>query len=193
MSTEQESKKGLLVILSSPSGGGKSTVLNELKKDGEIPFEYSISATTRKPRPGEQDGVHYYFLNENQFQEKIRNNEFFEWERVHDYYYGTPKAPIKNWLDQDKIVLLDIDVNGGLRIKQQVPDRSVAIFITAPNEKELIRRLKNRKTESDVEIHRRLERLPMEMEKKEMYDHVLINDDLKTCVNKIKKIIKQRI
>ncbi|MBN2012737.1 guanylate kinase [candidate division KSB1 bacterium] len=186
-------KNGLLVILSSPSGGGKTTILNALRKQQEIEFVYSISATTRAPRPGEVDGKHYYFLSEDQFQKKVADGEFYEWEQVHQYHYGTLRAPIEAWLREGKIVLLDIDVNGELNVKKQLPEQTISIFIAPPSEQILIERLKNRKTESPEEIDRRLRRLPMEMNKKDQYDYVLINEDLDTCVNQVIEVIKHHI
>jgi guanylate kinase len=186
-------ERGLLVILSSPSGGGKTTILKELRQHHEFAFEYSVSATTRAPRSGEIDGVHYHFLTEDQFRKKVGRGEFFEWEPVHRYYYGTLRAPINAWLKDGKIVLLDIDVNGGIRIKQQLPDQTISIFIAPPSEDVLIDRLKNRKTDSPEEIENRLVRVPMEMNKKDLYDYVIINESIDTCVQQVIDIIKQHI
>ena len=182
---------GLLVILSSPSGGGKTTILNALRSQSEIQFVYSISATTRTPRTGEKDGRDYYFLTESSFHEKIEGNEFFEWEHVHRYYYGTPRKPIEDWLAEGKIVLLDIDVNGGLQVKQALPEKTISLFIAPPTPEVLIERLKNRKTDSNAEIENRLERVPMEMKKKDLFDFVIINDKIDTCVQQVLDIIKQ--
>ena len=181
--------RGLLVIISSPSGGGKTSVIQELMKHPEIDFEYSISATTRKPRPGEINAKDYIFLSEEEFFLKKNKGEFIEWEKVHQYYYGTPKKRIEQWLDERKIVLLDLDVNGGLRIKQKYPENVIAIFIEPPSMIELIERLKNRKTESIEEINKRLQRIPLELKKKNQFDYVIVNENLKKTVEQVIKII----
>ncbi|MBN1154038.1 guanylate kinase [candidate division KSB1 bacterium] len=180
---------GLLVILSSPSGGGKTTVIQRLLKTNEFDFKYSISATTRQPRPGEIDGIDYFFLSEHQFREKIDRNDFIEWERVHDYYYGTPRDQIESWLNEDKVVLLDIDVQGGLRIRQEYAENSVTIFIAPPSVDELIRRLRNRKTDSHGEIEKRLRRVPLEMERGKQFDHVIVNNDLEVTIAEVIRVI----
>ncbi|MBD3287750.1 guanylate kinase [candidate division KSB1 bacterium] len=183
----------LLVILSSPSGGGKSTVIRKLLKLSEMNFIYSVSCTTRKPRPGETDGKDYYFLSEAEFKKKIEQNGFLEWEQVHGYYYGTSRELVEQWLDQGKIVLLDIDVNGGLKIRQKFPHRSISIFLQPPSVNELIERLKKRKTESQQEIDKRLERVPLELARKKYFDFVITNKDIKTTVNETLDIIQKTI
>ncbi len=181
---------GLLVILSSPSGGGKTSVIQELCRHTEIHFEYSVSATTRKPRDGEIHGKDYLFLSGDEFQRQIEKDEFIEWEPVHDYFYGTPRFPIDGWLKQDKIVLLDIDVHGALRVKEKYGQSAVSIFIEPPSMGELIKRLNNRRTDSSTEIRRRLQRVPLEMEKKTQFDYVLVNERLENTVLKVLEIIK---
>lgn len=182
--------KGLLVIISSPSGGGKTSIIHKILEKYPEPYVYSVSATTRKPRPGEIDGKDYFFLSEEQFQKDIENNSFLEWENVHGYLYGTPKSYIKKCIDEGKYVLLDIDVNGALRVADNYPERTITIFVTPPSMNMLIERLKNRKTDTVEEINRRLERIPLEMEKAKQFDHVLINDQLDQTVEQVVRIVE---
>lgn len=183
--------KGLLVVLSSPSGGGKTTVINKLKSE-ECDFQYSISMTTRPPRNGEQNGRDYWFVNEKEFQRKIKNDALIEFEKVHDWYYGTPRQPIIEWLEQGQVVLLDLDVFGALQLKNQFDSETLLIFIKPPNEQVLLKRLKNRSTESSAQISKRLERVPKEMDKAEEFDEIVINDDLNKTINKVKQLIKEK-
>lgn len=183
--------KGLLIIISSPSGGGKTTVLNELLKLKKMNFKYSISATTRKPRNNEIHGKDYFFISEQEFVSKIKNNEFLEWEKVHQYYYGTPKEQIENWLSQGDLILFDVDVNGGLQIKRQFAQDAITIFIEPPSIDVLIERLKNRNTESGDEIEKRLLRVPMELEKKAQFDFVVINKLINQTVDNVLEIINE--
>lgn len=182
--------KGLLVIISSPSGGGKSSIIHKILKKYPKQFVYSISATTRKPRPGETKGKDYFFLSEEQFRNDINNNLFLEWENVHGYLYGTPKTYIEKCIDEGKYVLLDIDVNGALRVARNYPERTITIFVSPPSIDELIERLRNRKTDSDGEINKRLERIPMEIEKAKQFNHIVINDQLDRTVEEVVRIIE---
>ena len=183
--------KGLLVIISSPSGGGKTSIIHKILQKYPEQYVYSISATTRKPRPGEIDGRDYFFLSEEQFRRDIENNLFLEWENVHGYLYGTPKTYIEKCINEGKYVLLDIDVNGALRIADNYPDRAITIFISTPSMDILIERLKNRKTDSVGEINKRLERIPMEMEKAKQFDYVVINDQLDNTVEQVVEIVEK--
>jgi len=182
--------KGLLVIVSSPSGGGKTSIIKKLLEKYPGNYVYSISATTRKPRPGEVDGKDYFFLGEDQFKKDIEQNRFLEWEIVHGYYYGTPKAYIEKCINDGKYVFLDIDVNGALRVAKNYPDRTITIFISPPSIDELVERLKNRKTDSQEEIDRRLVRIPMEMKKSKQFKYVVVNDKLDKTVSEVDNIIK---
>ncbi len=182
--------KGLLIILSSPSGGGKTSIIQKILNKYPDQFAYSISATTRKPRSGEVNGKDYFFLTEKQFRDDIERNVFLEWEKVHGYYYGTPRAYIEKFIDEGKFVLLDIDVNGALKIAQQYQQRTITIFISQPSMDVLVQRLKNRKTDSDTEIDKRLERIPIEMKKSKQFDYVIINDKLDKTADEIVRIVK---
>jgi len=183
-------KNGLLIIISSPSGGGKTTVIEGLKKHSKFKFEYSISATTREPRSGEVNGSDYYFLSEAEFRAKIERGEFLEWEQVHQYLYGTPKSYIDNCLALGKKIILDVDVNGGLNIKKMYPTNSITIFIEPPSLEILINRLKNRKTDSRLEIEKRLQRVPLELAKKNQYDFVVVNEQIENTIQKVMIIIE---
>jgi len=183
--------KGLLVIISSPSGGGKTTIIQKILQKYPEKYVYSISATTRKARPGEVDGKDYFFLTEEQFQNDIDQNLFLEWETVHGFFYGTPKAYIEKCINEGKFVFLDIDVNGALRVARNFPKRTITIFVSPPSIKELIKRLQNRRTDSKQEIDNRLERIPMEMEKSTRFDHIVINDKLDKTVEQVIKIINR--
>ena len=185
--------KGLLVVISSPSGGGKTSVIKALKKRVDIDFKYSISATTRKPRPGEMNGKDYIFLNENEFQKQANNGELLEWEQVYNYFYGTPAAPIRKWLDAGNVVLLDIDVNGALQIKEKFKAQSISIFLEPPSVDELLQRLKNRNTDSEQEIQKRLQRVSMEMSKREQFDYIVLNDDLNKAIQNVIEIIQNHL
>ena len=182
--------KGLLVIISSPSGGGKTSIIHRILQKYPEQYVYSISATTRKPRPGEIDGKDYFFLSEERFQRDIINDLFLEWQNVHGYLYGTPKNYIDKCIGEGKYVLLDIDVNGALRVVDNYLQRTITIFVSPPSMEMLIKRLKNRKTDSASEINRRLERIPMEMEKAKQFDHVVINDKLDTTVEQVVRIVE---
>jgi len=181
---------GMLVIISSPSGGGKTSIIQKILQKYPEQYVYSISATTRKPRPGEVNGKDYFFLSEEQFRNDIENNLFLEWENVHGYLYGTPKSYIEKCIDDGKYVLLDIDVNGAFRIAENYPEKTITIFVAPPSMDMLIERLKNRKTDSAGEINKRLERIPMEMEKAKQFDHIVINDKLDTTVEEVIRIVE---
>lgn len=177
-----------LLVLSAPSGAGKSTICNMLLERNPD-FRLSISATTRPPRGSERNGVEYFFLSEGEFFEKVRNQEFIEYAEVHGHYYGTLKSTVEALLREGFTVLFDIDVIGALNIKKQRPE-ALLIFIRPPSEEELVRRLKNRKTESEAQIQKRLERLPMEYEKARYFDYQVVNDELLSTVERIERLIR---
>ncbi len=184
-------KKGKLFVLSAPSGGGKSTIVRRLLKEMEN-MEYSISVTTRPKRKGEINGKDYYFVSEREFKKMIENNEFLEYAVVHNHYYGTKKSIIEEKLKAGKSILLDIDVQGAINIKKLMPD-AVLIFIDIPSLKELEKRLRNRGTDSEEVIKLRLENAKKELEYKNKYDYVVMNDNLEKCINEIKAIIKKEL
>ena len=179
--------KGKIFILSGPSGSGKSSVLNIVLKDLEKYF-FSVSATTRDPRPGEKDGVNYYFITKEKFLEMIDNGEFLEYTRYVNNYYGTPLAPIYDHIDNGYDVFLDIEVEGHGNVKKKIPE-SVSIFITPPSLEVLAERLRGRSTEPEEVIAGRLETAKTEMALAGTYDYTVINDDLATAANELLNII----
>lgn len=181
--------KGLLCVLSSPSGGGKTSVIQEvLRRKPE--YDYSISATTRPKRGHEIDGKDYFFLSEKEFKEKIKKGDFIEWAEVHGYLYGTPRESLETKLADGKIILLDIDVEGGMSIKKLYPDQSLLIFLKPPSVETLIDRLKHRSTETEAQIQKRLERIPKEMAYADFYDAVIINNDFDRTVTEVIETIE---
>lgn len=175
-----------LFVISGASGVGKSTVLKrvmELRKD----LTFSVSATTRAPRPGEQDGVSYYFVSKETFQDMIAKDAFLEYDAHLDNYYGTPKAQLEEKL-QNFHVLLDIEPNGAFAVRKAWPE-AVLIFIAPPSLQELERRLRTRGDTGPEQIALRLDRAKWEMEQSKSYDHVVVNDQVEACAQEIVKII----
>ncbi len=184
--------RGLLVVISAPSGGGKTTVIRRLlEKRPE--FKYSISATTRPPRKNERHGVDYYFYNEEEFKRMLREDAFLEWAIVHDHYYGTPRQPIEEALRAGEVVLMDIDVQGGLQVKKQCPEDALLIFIMPPSLKVLESRLRGRKTDREEEVERRLAVATHEIEQSHFYDAVVVNRELEETVARVEQIIEKTL
>lgn len=180
-------KSGSLIVISGPSGAGKGTIVKELLKNPS--YWLSISATTREKRPKDVDGIDYYFLTENEFLNKIENNEFLEYARVHsNKYYGTPKKPIIDKLEQGYDVILEIDIEGAKQIKNNYAN-AIFIFIVPPNMKELKRRLVNRNTESKEKILERFRTAYKEINEISKYNYVVVNDIVDNAVNKVNAII----
>ena len=179
--------KGLLFIISGPSGAGKGTVYNEvIERRPEI--KKSISVTTRDPRPGEIEGVHYYFRTIEQYREMIANGDFLETAQVYCNCYGTPKAPVFEMLKNGDDVLFEIDTHGVKQIKKRYPE-AIAIFVMPPSFEILEERLRNRGTESEESIVRRLSESKNELKKYEMFDYIVFNDDVQTAINEVVSII----
>lgn len=182
--------KGRLFVVSGASGVGKSTVLSKVMAARED-LRFSVSATTRDPRPGEVDGQSYYFITKEKFEEMISRKEFLEYDAHMGNYYGTPKGQLEEKL-QDGSVILDIEPNGAFNVREESPD-AVLIFIAPPSEAELERRLRGRGDTSEEQIRLRLDRARWEMEQSKRYDHIVINDQVDTCVEEILKIITQSV
>ncbi len=177
--------RNVLLVLSGPSGVGKGTISEILKKSDDMSF--SISYTTRQPRAGEEHGKHYFFVSKEEFLNGIENDEFLEYSNHFDNYYGTPKSFVFDKLKNTN-VLLEIDVNGALMVKKSFPD-AVLVMIAPPSREELKARLINRGTESLQKIEERISRMDYELEKQSLYDYTVINDDLDKAVLEIKNII----
>ena len=183
--------KPKLFVFSAPSGAGKTTIVKDILKSFPE-FKFSVSATTRKKRPGEIDGVDYYFISEDEFKRKIENNEFVEWEKFYDYYYGTLKKTIDENLANGYTTIFEVDVKGALNIKKVYHD-AVLIFIVPPSIEELKERLRKRNTETDEDLRKRLERADMELSYKDKFDYVVENINLEEAKEKVKKIIEKEI
>lgn len=177
-----------ILIISGPSGAGKSSLCNELFKHTDNIY-FSISSTTRKIREGEINGVHYNFIKEDEFIKGIENNIFLEWAKVHNNYYGTQKAQITKALNDNKIVLFDIDIQGQKSIKKHYPN-ATSIFITTPNKSVLESRLKSRALDSQEIIKDRLDFAFSEMQSIENFDFIIINDDFKNAFEGFFSIVK---
>jgi guanylate kinase len=179
--------KGKLIVITGPSGVGKGTLVRLLTN--KYPEIYlSISATTRRPRPGEDEGKAYFFMTRHQFEEMIANNELLEWAEYTGNYYGTPRQKVQEQIDQGKLVLLEIEVVGAEQVKQIFPD-AVRIFILPPNLQTLEKRLKNRGTDSEEVITKRLERAINEIVLSKNFEYELINDQLDKTLAEIEAII----
>lgn len=184
-------KKGKIIAISSPSGGGKTSVVKQILKDfPQIIF--SVSATTRPKRSNEVNGVDYFFVTEQEFELKIKKDEFIEWERFYDYYYGTLKSFVDDNIKSGKSVLFEVDVKGALSLKMIYPD-SFLIFIDPPSYEELVKRLKNRKTESAEDLQKRIDRAKMELSYKDKFDYIFVNDDLNKVYSNVKSLINEII
>lgn len=180
--------KGSLVVVSGFSGAGKGTLMKNLLAKYNN-YALSISCTTRKPREGELDGREYFFKTKEEFEEMISKDELMEYARYVDNYYGTPKEFVRSQLDAGKDVLLEIEIQGALKIKEKFPE-AVLVFITPPSGEELKSRLIGRGTESPEVVEKRLQRAVQESEGVEAYDYILINDDIDTCTEKLHNLIR---
>lgn len=181
-------RKGLLILISGPSGTGKGTVCDLLRqKHPEI--SYSISATTRQPRPGEQDGVNYYFYTKEKFREMIDQGQLLEWAEVYGNFYGTPKQKVLDRLDAGEDILLEIDTQGALNVMKVVPE-GLFIFLLPPSLEELAARLKGRGTETEESLHRRLGAAVDEIKLATKYRYVVVNDKVEDAQETIANIIE---
>ncbi|UDM32644.1 guanylate kinase [Lentilactobacillus laojiaonis] len=182
-------KRGMLIVLSGPSGVGKGTVRKALFDEPDVDFEYSTSMTTREPRDGEVNGVDYYFVSKEQFEENIRNGEMLEYAKYVDNYYGTPLKYVNETLDSGKDVFLEIEVNGAMQVRANCPD-AVFVFLTPPDLMELKNRLIGRGTDEMDVINKRIEKAVSEIRMMRNYDYAVLNDKVENAVERIKDIIK---
>lgn len=171
-------KKGILFIISGPAGSGKGTVVNELISSHDE-IKLSISATTRNPRPGEENGVHYHFITKNEFETRIKNGEILEYTKYCENYYGTPLKEVNEALERGEDIILEIEVDGAMQVKKKMKN-SVTIMLTPPDAETLESRLRNRGTETDDVINWRLERAKEEIKLLPDYDYSVINEDGKS-------------
>jgi guanylate kinase len=173
---------GKLIIFSAPSGSGKSTIINWLMAHQELQMTFSISCTSRPPRGTEQNGVEYFFLTPDEFRRKIAADEFVEYEEVYEgRFYGTLKTQVEHQLTAGQNVVFDVDVNGGMRIKQYYGERALSLFIQPPSIAELRRRLEGRATDAPEVIDQRIARAEYEMSQAQHFDRIVVNDDLQTA------------
>ena len=170
---------GKLIVFSAPSGSGKTTIVRHLLNQNELNLEFSISATSRERRGDEIDGKDYYYMSAKEFKNKIKNEEFLEWEEVYrDNFYGTLKTEVERIWAEGKHVIFDIDVSGGLRIKRKFPEQTLAVFVKPPSIDELKIRLKKRKTESEDKINMRVAKASAELATAPLFDVVIKNHEL---------------
>ena len=177
-----------MIILSGPSGVGKTTLRRRVQKKID-PLSFSISWTTRPPRPGEKPDQDYHFVSPEQFKKQIQREGFLEWARVHNDYYGTPSKPVQTWLRQGRDVLLDIDVQGAGQVKRKMPE-AVSIFILPPSREELKRRLARRRTESPQALRLRLRNAEKELADWPRFDYAVINADITDALKSLSAIIQ---
>lgn len=175
------------LVFAGPSGGGKTSVCNALL-ERRTDVEFSISATTRPPRPGETDGAQYHFVSSNRFQEMVRNDELLEWAEVHGEYYGTPKAKLADCLAAGHTLLLDIDVQGARRIRQNVSS-AVLVFLLPPSAAHLLERLHRRGSEDAEAVQRRMRTALSELEAVHEFDYVVVNDELESTIDAVESIL----
>jgi len=183
-------KTGKLIVFSAPSGSGKTTIVQHLLAHPELNLEFSISATSREARGDEVEGKDYYFLNLHEFKQKIKNEEFLEWEEVYrDNFYGTLKAEIERIWASGKNVIFDIDVVGGLDIKHIYPKQTLAVFVKPPSIEELKIRLKKRKTESEDKINMRVAKASIELATAPQFDFIIENNNLQIALDEAYNLV----
>ena len=193
MPKKKRGKKGLLAVISGPSGVGKSTVVRRLLKISPE-LKMSVSTTTRSPRPGEVNGEHYHFVKKAEFDQKVKQDKFLEWAKVHGSYYGSPIEPVKKALAEGKTLVLEVDVQGAASIRQYIQEGKlkasvVFIFLIPPSVDILAFRLKKRKTEDEEVVNYRLRAAIAELQVMEKYDYIVVNDRVESASDKIRAII----
>ena len=189
-----EVNQGKLIVFSAPSGSGKTTIVHHLLSLKDLNLDFSISATSRDRRGSEVDGSDYYFISPEEFKRHIENDDFVEWEEVYaDNYYGTLKSELERIWSEGKHAIFDIDVVGGLRIKEKYPDKTLSVFVKAPSLKEMERRLRARKTDSEEKIAERMAKAGREIEFARNFDVILINDDLERAKDEAESLVRSFI
>jgi guanylate kinase len=183
------SKRGNIIVICAPSGTGKSTLIHQLKQD-VAELKWSVSYTTRDIRPGEEDGVNYFYVDKETFLKMKDNNEFAEWAEVHSNYYGTSKAFVEEGLEKGEHLLFDLDVQGADAIKEAFPNDAKVIFIEPPSVEELERRLRGRKTDGEKTISLRIGNALKELKRKDDYDYKVMNDDFETAYIELRSLVQ---
>jgi len=186
-------QQGKLIIITAPSGAGKTTIVQRLLNDNEN-LDFSVSACTREKREGETHGKDYYFITKDEFRNKVDQEMFVEWEEVYDgNYYGTLKSELNRLWDMDRHAVFDIDVRGALNIKDQYGDRAISIFIKPPSFETLVKRLTNRATENEDSLKKRIGKAKEELGYEDKFDQVIVNDILEDAVNKAQILVENFI
>ena len=186
--------KGKLFVFSAPSGSGKTTIVRHLLKQENLDLDFSISATSRKPRGFEKDGEDYYFISLRDFKNKIKADDFLEWEEVYrDNFYGTLKSEVERIWAEKKHVIFDIDVVGGLRIKKKFPKETLSVFVKPPSVDELKIRLKKRKTESEEKINMRIAKASVELATAPQFDKIIKNYDLEIALKEAEELVFEHL
>lgn len=187
MTQDTTTPAGRIIVLSAPSGCGKSTIINTILDAGDIPLRFSVSATNRSPRPGEQDGVHYHFMTSREFRDAVAQGEFVEWEEVYPgRYYGTLKRELRDAVDRGENIILDIDVKGAMSVKELFGDRALTVFIQPPGIAALRQRLEKRGTDAPEVIDQRIDKARYELDFAPRFDTAVVNDNLDTAVNEVR-------
>ena len=186
--------KGKLFVFSAPSGSGKTTIVRHLLNQEKLNLEFSISAASRAPRGEEKDGIDYYFISKDDFIQKVKDEEFLEWEEVYrDNFYGTLKTEVERIWAKGKHVIFDIDVVGGLRIKNKFPEETLAVFVKPPSVDELKRRLKKRSTESEDKINMRVAKASVELATAPQFDMIIKNTVLEVALEEAETLVSNFI
>ena len=188
----QDSDRGKLIVFSAPSGSGKTTIVRHLLAQDELNLGFSISATSRPARGREVHGRDYYFISPEEFREHIDKDEFVEWEEVYsNNFYGTLKSEVERIWKEGKHVIFDIDVVGGLRVKEKFPERTLSVFVRTPSLEEMERRLRARKTDTEEKIKERVAKAEKEMGFAPRFDVILVNDDLEKAKKEAERIVRE--